>query len=390
MKQWNKFEVFRSRVPAAQKEAYFDTGTTGLIPDFIYDAARSFEKDRYQNVAHVWNCGGEPCHILEMMEWAKTALAKMIHGDKNDIFFGQNASQGFSILTTGLELGPGDNVVLPDNGWMSNRFAWQCREKDGLEIRYAETKDGKLTPESVFAQCDEHTKVVSLVYVDSATGYRCDVDVIGEFCRSKGIWFAVDAVQALGVLHVNVERSKIDFLVGNDYKWMMNFCGTGFGYVSPRLREKLQQRSAGWMSDDERFNTAKWKLRLRDDAGRFEFGYPDVAGIYGLGLMAEAYNKLGAQDIEDYVLDLTDGLYDQAAVSETIEILNKTDRTHRSPLVNIKIKDSELTTQKLKEEGVIGEIKDRPEGRILRAAIHYYNNRADIEKLCAVLERRGQ
>lgn len=388
MEKWNKFEVFRSHVPAAQREAYFDTGTTGLIPDFIYDAARSYESDRYQNRAHTWDCVGESSGFLEMMDWAKTALGKMIHGAREDIVFGQNSCHVFSMLTAGLDLRPGDNVVLPDNGWMSNRFAWQCREKDGVEIRYAKTQAGRLMPEAVFEQCDVNTKVVSLVYVDSATGYRCDVDAIGAFCRSKGIWFALDAVQALGVLHVDVEKSKIDFLAGNDYKWMMNFCGTGFGYISPPLREKLQQRSAGWMSDDERFNTAKWDLRPRKDAGRFELGYPDVAGIHGLGLAAEAYNQLGASDIEDYVLDLTDYLYGQAESSEKIEILHRTDRTHRSSLVNLKIKDVELTTQELKEEGVIGEIKDGPEGRTLRAAIHYYNNKADIDKLCAALERR--
>ena len=96
---------------------------------------------------------------------------------------------------------------------------------------------------------------------------------------------AVDAVQALGVLNVDVARSHIDFLVGNDYKWMMNFCGTGYAYVSHKVRDMVKHWGAGWMSDTDRFDTRKEHISLRDDAGRFEIGHQNTGGIYGLGLI---------------------------------------------------------------------------------------------------------
>jgi selenocysteine lyase/cysteine desulfurase len=65
---------------------------------------------------------------------------------------------------------------------------------------------------------------------------------IGAFNRELGIYSAMDGVQAMRVLPMDVERMGIDFLVGNDFKWMMHYCGTANAYVSSKLRKVFQQR----------------------------------------------------------------------------------------------------------------------------------------------------
>ncbi len=72
---------------------------------------------------------------------------------------------------------------------------------------------------------------------------------------------------------------------------------------------------AGWMSDTDRFNTAKDRLDLRADAGRFEIGHQHNDGIYGLGLVAMQNNRLGLSNIESYVCGLAD--YFCSRVEET-------------------------------------------------------------------------
>lgn len=150
-----------------------------------------------------------------------------------------------------------------------------------------------------------------------------DIDELGEFCEKSNILLFVDAVQAVGALKVDVKKSKIDFLVGNDYKWMMNFCGTGYAYISPKVSELITNWGSDWMSDSDRFNTKKRRLELRADAGRFEIGYPQADGIYGMGLVATNNVNMGLDDIDEYVRNLAE--YFRTNVAKLKEVRNSYD-----------------------------------------------------------------
>lgn len=386
-----KFRDFREHVPGACKRAYFDTATTGLIPDFVYEAVSRYQRDRYLEVGDTcwYYADGSRLGTLDMMERTKGALAEMIGSRKENIVFGQNSSQMYTLLTGGLVFEPGDNVVLPEDGWMANRFAWQIRQQDGLKLRYVTPKDGMILAEDVIAACDSRTRAIAMPLVEPSTGYLIDAERLGRFCREKDIFFAVDGVQALGVLPVDVEKMGIDFLVGNDYKWMMNFCGTGYAYISPKLQKALKQTAAGWLSDDERFNTEKETLRLREDAGRFELGFPTVSGIYGVGLVAEQYNALGREDIESYVRSLSEQLCRRAKFLQGIKLAYDFPLENRSSIMILQIDPKLGITDKVfADAGIYAPISVAEDGvhQRLRLCFHYYNNVEDVERLCDALD----
>lgn len=390
----NKFQQFREQVPAACCQIHLDTPGTGLIPSFVRDAVTGYQEDRYlRGGDSIWRYeDGQTMGTLDMMQRSKAALGKMICAEPENIFFGQNASHIYSVFSSGLPVSEGDNVILPEGGWMSNRFAWQVREADGVEIRYVRPQNGMVLPEDIFNLCDGRTKAVCLPLVEPSTGFMIDAASIGSFCRAHGIWFALDGVQALGVLPVDVEKMNIDFLAGNDYKWMMNFCGTGFGYISPSLRKVLRQRTAGWMSDDERFNTAKVSLSLRQDAGRYELGFPTVSGIFGLGIAAEKYSELGRGDIRDYVFGLQDYLRSKVEAAKDISLLYDFPQENRSAIAVLLFEPgAAVSNEMLRGAKVIASLKPFDgEGRqIMRVGLHYYNNKEDIDGLFEVIGGKG-
>lgn len=387
----DKFAEFRTHVPVLAHTAYFDTTSTGLVPDFVHDAVQRYQEDRYQKGGDsVWLLpDGSQTGTLGMMDFAKSEIAQMIGSQKENIVFGNNSSHVYTIFTSGMAFEPGDNVVLVEDSFIANRFAWQIREQDGLNLRFVKKKDEMFTPEDIFALCDEKTRAVCVSMVESFSGFRVDAAAIGAFCREKGIWFVVDGVQALGVLPVDVEAMKIDFLVGNDYKWMMNYCGTGYGYIRPELQQQLKQLCAGWLSDDERFNTGKQVLRLRDDAGRFELGFPTVSGIYGLGLVASKYNQMGASDIADYVLALMEYLKERVDASDSVSFAYEFPEKNRSAICRLHI-DAEtgLTSERLQAAGIGASVSPAEDLSMLemRVSLHYYNNKEDIDRLIGLID----
>ena len=383
-----KFDKFRQEVPLASKKIYLESASTGLIPNFIYNAVRHYIDERYyQGGDSTWVYDdGQICGTLDMMKRSKKAIGKMIGCDASEIFFGNNSSQLFTMIVEGLEFSENDNVVIPKGGWISNRFAWQKKEMEGLKIKYVEPNNGAISLDDIKKVCDENTRVLALTYVESATGYKINAKEIGAFCKEKGIIFAVDAVQALGVLPVDVKEENIDFLVGNDYKWMMNFCGTGYGYIERNLWDKIKHWGVGWMSDVDRFNTQKENLVIRNDAGRFEQGYPTTFGIYGLGLVAEKYNLLGKDDIYQYVMGLVQHLYERIYEIKDVELQYEFNKENRSAIVSLLIKkDKNITNSIFEEKNIIAHVRSfNDEYDLLRISLHYYNNTADVDKFCDV------
>lgn len=381
----------RGQFPVALEWAYFDTASTGLIPDFVYDGVRRYIDARYLcGGDSVWQYGGESVCTLEMMRRSKQALADMIHGSAEDIAFGQSSTQLFTLITEGIDYAPGDNVVTVRDGWAGGRYAWQKRQADGLEVRFVESRDGAATSQMLIDACDGHTRVVSVNLVESDTGYRIDIDALGEWCREHDVLLAVDAVQALGVLNVDVTRSNIDFLVGNDYKWMMNFCGTGYAYVSPKVRSMVRHWGAGWMSDTDRFDTKKEHIELRKDAGRFEIGHQTISGIYGLGLAASQAVELGPENIEAYVLELAAYFRQRSAKARGVELRYEFPEENCSQisvirlLPELSVTDADFNEAKVRVSMGVPDAEGRRE---IRIGLHYYNNREDIDRFFSVIEK---
>ena len=233
---------------------------------------------------------------------------------------------------------------------------------------------------------DARTRMICLDFVENSTGFRIDAKAIGAFCREHGICFVVDACQGTGAMPLDMYDMKIDFLANNDYKWMMNYCGTGFGFVTAELRNRLSQRTCGWMSDKDLF-VEKETIELREDAARFEFGYPNVSGIYGLGLVAKRYCELGGKNIEDYILDLN--AYLEARVREIpgAHFWSDYERANRSGIAVVCF-DHEIDRQKLADRQIVAPVRSGAMygyPAAMRIGLHYYNNREDIDRLIEAL-----
>lgn len=384
------FAAERKHFPAAKENAYFLTASTGLVPDYVHDGIQAYQEARYRRGGDsIWN--GEDS--MAMMYRSKCSIAGMLGCSPEDIAFASNTTQALSYFTGNLLIKPGCNVVIPDNLFETGQYLWHAREADGLEVRRAKTANGELAPESLFQLIDENTAAVCCDYVESDTGFKLDAPAVGRYCRQRGIPFILDAAQAAGALPLDVENLCVDVLAGNDYKWMLNYCGTGYVYIRKELRAHLPQRSAGWMSVDEA-GSVGGSFSLRKDAGRFELGFPNVSGIYGLGLVADRYQTLGGEQIERYLFDLRDYLCRKIGLTNNIRLRYQFREENQSQIVYLLADPAlHITPERLWRNHAICDLKglDPQTGQqVLRVALHYYNTKEDIDQLLLALQDRRE
>src|SRR5690606_23134312 len=115
---------------------------------------------------------------------------------------------------------------------------------------------------------------------------------IGEFCRANGKLFCVDAIQSLGVIPVDVAAMNIDFLSADGHKWLLGPEGAGIFYCRRELIDRTRPLMVGWMNVVDAVESGTFDYVLKPDAGRFECGTYNLAGLLGLKAAIELLTAL--------------------------------------------------------------------------------------------------
>ncbi len=384
----DKFAIERKKFPVLREQAYLETSGTGLVPDYVYDGIKHYQDGRYL-VGGDADWGGYG--TVKMLSDSRMALAGMLGCSKDDIAFGSNSSQMMCLFIDGIDLKAGDNVIMSEQVFFGQIYGWHYARQKGVEIKYVKPDHGMVTLDMIKAVADKNTRVVSLDLVENSTGYLISAEEIGKWCRENGIWFITDAAQGAGAVKIDVGRMNIDFLAGSDYKWMMNYGGTGYAYISPKARKALKKTSAGWMSEVSIFSE-KLPPDISRTATRFEYGYPNVSGIYGIGKVAERYMELGKDDIHRYILSLNHYLEEKVRDIDGVTFWSDFPEENRSGIMilvlddTVKATNEDFVRAKVKAHISSGELYGAK--RAMRISVHYYNDTTDIDRLVEVLKKR--
>jgi selenocysteine lyase/cysteine desulfurase len=176
------------------------------------------------------------------------ALANLLGARADDVVLANSASYGLHLIANGLDLGPGDEVVVPANDFPSDILPWLQLRDRGARVRLIEPAGEVLTPEEVDAALTQRTKAVCLTWVHSFSGRVADIDGIGQVCRARNVWFIVNGSQAIGARPVDVQRLPIDGLVSVGFKWLCGPYGTGGCWLRPELYDALRPAKLYWLS----------------------------------------------------------------------------------------------------------------------------------------------
>ncbi|MBQ3816641.1 MAG: cysteine desulfurase, partial [Clostridia bacterium] len=96
----------------------------------------------------------------------------------------------------------------------------QKLEKQGFEVTYLDVhENGIITAKQVNDAIREDTCLVTVMYANNEIGTIQPIKEIGEVCRSHGVPFHTDAVQAAGHIKIDVNEQNIDMLSISAHKF---------------------------------------------------------------------------------------------------------------------------------------------------------------------------
>ncbi len=341
-----------------------------------FEAMQAFNRDCAQRASSDWR------DWQGRVAGVRRQAAQLLGAAPEEIAFTGNTSSGLATVAEGFPWQEGDTMLFVTPDYPANVYPWQHLERRGVKVRSLARREGRIDLEQLTRALVPGVRLLAVSSVDFATGAVADLAAIGLLCRERGVMLAVDAIQSLGVLPIDVHACGIHFLSAGAHKWLLGPLGTGVLFVERSWCRRLAPPLVGWKSvvDEEDFTL---HFELRDDAARFEPGSLNFSGIFGLGaslgLLAEVGPETVRRLVGERIAQLREGIHKRG-----LRVLTPEGSGEQAGILTfIPHNRPEEVFRKLLAEGVLLSLR----GGGLRVSPHFHTGPSEIERFLELLGR---
>jgi cysteine desulfurase/selenocysteine lyase len=297
----------------------------------------------------------------------------------DDIALLKNTSEGLSVVAHGLEWQAGDNVVISNEEFPSNRIVWESLRGCGVVVREADLHAADSPEEALLAQVDARTRLLAISSVQYASGIRLDLQRLGDACHEHGILYCIDAIQSLGALPMDVQALHADFVAADGHKWLLGPEGVAVFYCRADVREQLQLHQYGWHMIEHAGDFDQRDWRAARSARRFECGSPNMLGIHALHASLSLLLEVGMETVTRGVLDNAVYLVDRLGSLEQVDLITPAAADRHAGIVTFRHSGAgaPLLWQYLTEHGVVCAQR----GGGIRLSPHFYTERNKLNEV---------
>ncbi|MFJ3466281.1 aminotransferase class V-fold PLP-dependent enzyme [Pseudomonas sp. NPDC090201] len=312
-------------------------------------------------------------------------LARLLNAPSTeDIALVKNTSEALSFVAFGLDWKSGDNVVISDEEFPSNRVVWEALKPQGVEVIQVSLK-GEDPEAALLAACGPRTRLLSISSVQFSTGMRLDIERLGQGCKQRQVLFCIDAIQHIGALPFDVQASQCDFAMADGHKWMCSPEGLGVFYCRAELRPQLKLHEYGWHMLENSGDYGRNEWQPAASAMRFECGSPNTLGAMALDASLSLLEETGMDEVGKAVIERVNWLEQGLASIKGVVLHSSRLTERRSGILTFSLdaKPAAQVWQALMQEQVVC----LPRGPGIRFSPHFYTQSRVIEETLAIVQR---
>ena len=318
-----------------------------------------------------------------MRERLRAKIAAMLRVTPDELAITRNTSEGSNIIVKGVDLKPGDEVLITDHNHPSNNDSWKVRAaRDGFTVRSLPVQVPAVSREELIGQFEKaigpHTKVVAITHQTSTTGILYPAKEIAGLARRRGVWMHLDGAQTFGTLDVNLKEIPCDSYSTSAHKWLMGPLEAGVLFVRA---ERVPQI---WPS----IVTAGWSDHLKGARKLEVYGQRDDPRIVALESAIDFVSLIGIENVESRVRFLATRFKEQVK-----QLPNVTLRTNMEPELSAGVIKCDITNMPVKQaydrlwERYRISIASTASGdsKGLRFSPHIYNSPDELDRTVSAL-----
>ena len=200
---------------------YADNAATTSVSKKALDAMMPYLTELYGNPSSLYSFAQK---ATEAVAEARKTVAELINAEPREIYFtsGGSEADNQAIVSAALVGKRKGKMHLISTKFEHHAVLHTLKrlEKDGFEVTLLDVhEDGVVRLEDVEAAIREDTALVTVMFANNEIGTVQPITEIGALCRSKGIPFHTDAVQAAGHMPIDVKAMNIDMLSMSGHKF---------------------------------------------------------------------------------------------------------------------------------------------------------------------------
>ncbi len=284
-----------------EDEVYLNNGTVGSSPAPVLRAIF----DGYNTTEKLDQADPEDYPIWGYAAWNefRDPLARFVGCTRDEIALLRNATEANSYIANGIDMKPGDEVLLTDQEHPGGEHPWNLKAKRyGIVVKKVvlprPVKDAAQVLNLFSDAITPRTRVIFFSHITTFSGVVLPAKELCALARTRGILSAVDGAHVPGMMKLDLRELGCDMYSSSPHKWLMATKGSGFLYVRDEVIDRLWNTIAteGW---DEP------KIR----AERFQrIGSSNVPALCGLRASIKLADEIGLERIERRHRQLADSI----------------------------------------------------------------------------------
>ncbi|TYR82309.1 cysteine desulfurase [Priestia megaterium] len=232
---------------------YVDHAATSPMYPAVVDKMTAFMHEYFGNPSSIHHYGRESRRHLDE---ARQTIAKSIGARENELIFTSGGTESDNMALIGVALAnqhKGKHIITTQIEHHAVLHTCEYLETQGFTVTYLPVDEkGRVSVADVQAALTDQTILVSVMYGNNEVGTIQPIAEIGDVLKEHGAYFHTDAVQAYGLISINVQQLGVDLLSVSSHK-INGPKGIGFLYaashvpLSPLLfgGEQERKRRAG-------------------------------------------------------------------------------------------------------------------------------------------------
>lgn len=352
---------------------FMNTGTWGALPVPVLDAVEAHMR-AFETVFH---------QVPFDFPGLRGRLAALVGAPPETLAFTRNTTEGMNTVARGLDLAPGDEILLTTHEHVGGLCCWELvAARHGLALRTFSPPVPAPSEDALFeawtGAVGPRTRVLSIAHIMFSTGTIQPVARLAAWARERGIVTVIDGAHPPGLLALDVTALGCDFYASSPHKWLLAPKGCGFLYISPAWLDRLWPlvASGGWND-----------LALKAD--RFDHvGTRNESLLVGFDAALRFHAAIGTARVEQRSRGLATRLDAGLRALRGVTVVSPENPEVRSAMVSFQVA-GRTGTEVIQRLWTMGPVRVRHVTEhgldYVRLSTHIYNTPAEVDRVVGMV-----
>jgi len=317
-------------------------------------------------------------------EVTRRLLAEFLGVSAEEIVITRNTSESNNLVSSGLDLRAGDEVLLFSDNHPSNDFAWKEKARRfGYQVKVVDAVSphpgAEYYLEAFTKALGPRTKVLAFTHLTSTVGDLFPARELCRIARERGVLTLVDGAQSLGLVDVNLREMDPDFFTGSAHKWPCGPKEAGVLFINRKSESRI------WPSLYSAYPGAVGISKTFES-----FGQRDEPAIRAFGEALRFQTRIGRAAIDRRGRELGQAIITGLRKIDGVKVWTHPDPARSHAVVSFQpgnLDSDKLFRALYEKDRIVCARRGGPDRGGLRFSPHLYNSHAEVERAVGAVKR---